>query len=520
MFWTDRIVEKIEVWRKDTTKPLIVRDEKTMSGRAHVGSMRSVAVHALVSEVLTEHAIENSFKYEFNDFDPFDSIPPYLDASFYKEYLGKPLYTVPSPELGFENYAEYFSAEFITVHKKAGFYPSYYRATGLYRSGVMDPYIKTALERVADVRRILKEISGSEKDDTWLPISVVCEKCGKIMTTRAYDFDGKTVAYACDKKITGITSCGHTGRLSPFSGGSKLFWKVDWAAKWGAIGVGVEGGGKDHSTKGGARDVSNHIAREIFGEEPPFDTPYEFFLIGGKKMSSSKGSGSSAKDMADLLPTQIFRLLLIGKDVREQISIDPKGDSIPRLYDWYDKLAEHARNGDKDDYARLYALCTPPKEREALTTPWQMRFSEVAFLVQMPHLSLHKEAKKSKGSTLNSVELDALEERAEYARLWLMSYAPEKYRFVLQKEMPKTELSDIQKKAISSLYEFMQEGEKTGDAVHSKLHTLKEEIPITPKELFSALYRVFLDRDSGPKAGWFLSVLPHDFVLKRLKEAY
>ena len=45
----------------------------------------------------------------------------------------------------------------------------------------MDAYIKIALERAADIRRILKEVSGSEKDESWLPISVVCEKCGKII---------------------------------------------------------------------------------------------------------------------------------------------------------------------------------------------------------------------------------------------------------------------------------------------------------------------------------------------------
>ena len=47
---------------------------------------------------------------------------------------------------------------------------------------------------------------------------------------------------------------------------------------------------RDLSTKGGARDVSNHIARDVFDYPAPFDIPYEFFLSEGKKMSTSKGN--------------------------------------------------------------------------------------------------------------------------------------------------------------------------------------------------------------------------------------
>src|SRR5690606_38922978 len=101
---------------------------------------------------------------------------------------------------GFDNFAEYYGAEFVAVHKKAGFMPSYYRAyADLYKAGKMDECIMTALARKDDVRRILKEVSGSVKDESWLPISVVCEACGKIKTTSAYDFDGATVGYTCDQ---------------------------------------------------------------------------------------------------------------------------------------------------------------------------------------------------------------------------------------------------------------------------------------------------------------------------------
>ncbi|HUQ29975.1 MAG TPA: lysine--tRNA ligase [Candidatus Paceibacterota bacterium] len=520
MFWADRIAKEIQDTRAKGGKKLLIRDEKTLSGRVHVGSMRGVAIHGLVSEVLAEYGVENEYRFELNDFDPFDSIPGYLDQEKFKEHLGKPLHRVPSPEPGFANYAEYFGNEFKDVHAKAGFRPTYYRAyADLYKAGKMDAYIRIALERAADIRRILKEVSGSQKDESWLPISVVCEQCGKMMTTRAYEFDGQTISYACDKNPDEMKSCGHTGRTSPFGGNAKLFWKVDWAAKWVALGVDVEGGGKDHSTKGGSRDVANHIAKEIFNYDSPFDIPYEFFLVGGKKMSSSKGRGSSAKDIAELFPPQVFRLVLIGKDIREQIDVDPAGESVPRTYDWYDDLAEGVRKGNADDYSRLYALCALPEERAEVSAPWSMRFKEVAFGVQMPHIHLDQEAERGKGTLLTEEERHLLKERARYARFWLTTYAPSEFRYELQKILPAVILSDAQKKAVQLLAEFLQDGPKTGEELHARLHALKTEVPIAPKELFVALYQLFLARDSGPKAGWFLSVLPHDFVLKRLQEA-
>ncbi|MEK7602279.1 MAG: lysine--tRNA ligase [Patescibacteria group bacterium] len=519
MFWADRIAKDIQEKKRVTAgaKPLLIRDEKTMSGRVHVGSMRGVAIHGLVGEVLTEYGVSNKYLYELNDFDPFDSIPGYLDEERFSEHLGKPLYTVPAPEPGFANYAEYFGAEFIEVHKKAGFTPEYYRATELYQSGKMDPYIKIALERVSDVRRILKEVSGSVKSEDWLPISVICEKCGKMMTTRAFEYDGETVGYACDKSPDGTIPCGHTGRVAPWKGASKLFWKVDWAAKWCAMDVDVEGAGKDHSTKGGSRDVANHIAKELFGRETPYDIPYEFFLVGGQKMSSSKGRGSSAKDMSDLFPTDVFRLVLIGKDINQQIDIDPAGDSIPRTYDWHDDLAEAIRNGVADDFTRLYELTKLPEDRAGFGAPWLLRFSQVAFITQMPHISLMDEAEQAKGSPLTEDEEKLLHERQTYAKFWLTTYATEQYRYELQQTLPEVSLADDQKKALSLLAEYVTES-RTGEEIHAFLHTLKSEVPIKPSDLFSALYSIFLNRTSGPKAGWFLSVLPREFVEKRLRD--
>lgn len=499
MFWADRIAKEIEekfvsASHKATQgKSLVIRDEKTVSGRVHIGSLRGVAIHGVVAETLAQKGIPNIFTYEFNDFDPMDDIPAYLDKTVLEPHFGKPLKNAPSPEPSFGSFAEFFAREFREVIEKVGWHPKFYFTSELYISGKMDGVIREALEHAPDIVRIYKEVSGSQKEPGWLPLSVICERCGRVAGTQARDFDGETLDYSC--------ACGHSGRTSPFGGKAKLPWKVEWPAKWKVLGVQVEGAGKDHSTRGGARDVADRIAREVFCIEPPFNFPYEFFLVGGRKMSSSKGTGSSAKEISELVPPKILRLALLGKEINRQINFDPEGDTVPALYDQYDKLAENYWAGNKDDYARLFEFVHVNRAVPARSS--LPRFSQVAFVVQMSHLDIKKEFPEA--------DVAELEERAQYAKKWLARYAPEKYVFKLQEGMPAVQLSAEQKQALKTLREFLQSNSSaSAEDIHTKLHESKE---------FKALYLVFFGKDHGPKAGWFLASLPRDFVLKRLSEA-
>ncbi|MBI2004768.1 lysine--tRNA ligase [Patescibacteria group bacterium] len=485
-----------------------------------------------------------------NDFDPMDDIPAYLPREQFEHYLGMPLKNVPSPEPSALNFAEYFADDFKKAIAHAGFTPEYSWASDLYLSGRMDGAITGALKNAEKIRTIYKEVSGSQKEGEWLPLSVVCPGCGKIATTEASDFDGKTVAVLCrEDKVEYTKGCGFAGRVSPFGGKAKLPWKVEWAAKWKVGGVLVEGAGKDHSTRGGSRDVANHISKEVFNYEPPFDIPYEFLLAGGKKMSSSKGRGSSAKEISDLVPTKIFRLALLGRDINQQINFDPEGDTIPVLYDQYDKLALSYWAGVKDDYARLFSYLFEPTAESAgerssglLARPqspggqgearpflrripppvFLPRFSQVAFIVQMPHLKVEVEVEKIKGGALTAEDKTELKERASYAKKWLAQYAPERFVYELQKTLPDAanSLSDAQKKALGELLRYIEVSPQmpSGDDLHKKLHEIKEGQGIAPAELFKAIYLAFLGKTHGPQAGWFLSALERDFVLSRLVE--
>ncbi|MEK7628747.1 MAG: lysine--tRNA ligase [Patescibacteria group bacterium] len=523
MFWADSIAAEILERYREALKgkmPLIVRDEKTASGRVHIGSMRGVAVHGIVADILKSHGVDLKFLYEINDFDPMDGIPANLPESEWKQYLGLPLNKVPSPAPGAKNFAEYYAAEFMRIITESGFTPEFYRASELYESGNMNEVIRLALDRADAIRRIYLEVSGSQKPEVWLPISIICSDCGKIGTTQAFRWNGEQVEYRCTKGPGGAEGCGHEGKRSPFDGNAKLPWKVEWPAKWKVVGVQVEGAGKDHSTKGGARDVANHIAREVFSVDTPHDIPYEFFLVGGEKMSSSKGKGSSAAEVAALVPPSIIRLALLGTLPHRAINFDPAGETVPTWFDWHDKIAEKYWDTVGDDDARLFELIyhhQPPLKQ------FLPRFSSVAFVVQMQHLNIHMEFEKMKGGPLTAEESATLSERAKYAVQWLKEHAPERYRFTLHLDtIPESArtLSHDQKTALKQLLAFVDmHKDLEGQVLHTAIHEIRKTTGIDPKLFFSAIYLIFLGRDSGPQAGWFLSTLDRSFLIKRLQEA-
>src|SRR3989344_8983978 len=165
MFCADKIAQDVEQ-KFGTTGPIVIRDEKTPSGRVHIGSMRGVAIHGAISEALNDRGIPNIFKYEFNDLDPMDGFPEYLPEEF-RKYMGMPLSHIPSPDGKAENFAEYFAAEFKEVILRAGFTPEFYNVSVLYTSGRMDDCVRIALTHAADIRRIYREVSGSQKPDDW-----------------------------------------------------------------------------------------------------------------------------------------------------------------------------------------------------------------------------------------------------------------------------------------------------------------------------------------------------------------
>jgi len=519
MFWADKIAGEMQGHQ-------VINDSKTPSGRVHVGSVRGVIIHDIIYRALKRANQPVKFIYGVDDYDALDTIPKYLDSTKFFPYLGFPLCNVPSPDDLASDYANYFMDEFLEVFQYLGVTPEVYHVRDLYRTGRLNPFIDTFLQNAHLVRSVYKEVSKADRPDNWYPFQVICEQCGKIATTVVTNYNGEEVFYHCKPDGNDwVKGCGYTGWVSPFNGNGKLPWKLEWVAKWGLFGVSVELAGKDHSQKGGSRDVANALCRNILQKKPPFHSPYEFILVNGTKMSSSKGIGSSAKEIADLLPPELMRFLMLRTQPRSGINFSLNYDAIVRLFRDYDGLIEKYHtweatrtDGDGDLPEELLPLLYA-QTGATVETYQPFDFSTLISLEQIPHLQTHAEIVK-RSKPLNEVDWKVLTGRIAVARKWLAGYADEDEKLVLQLDaIPEQvkEISSIQVeylKKLTGTLELISSWDS--ETIQATLFSTSKQMDIDQAAAFKAVYLCFLGRDRGPRCGALLSYLDQDFVIARL----
>ncbi len=501
MYWADEIAQKI---KQRDFKFEWVDDMKTPSGRIHVGSLRGVVVHDLVYKALKNAGVESKYTYVFEDQDPMDDLPVYLPKEKYEQYLGLPLFKVPPPEPGYKHYGEFFALEFKHVFNSIGCEPEIIWTSDLYKSGKMNSDIKLCLDKAENIRKVYEELYKKSMHKDWYPFQVYCEQCGKVVTTRVYEWNGEKVSYKCHRDAVDWTKgCGYVGKVSPFSNElemtGKLPWKVEWPVKWKVIGVTVEGAGKDHMSAGGSHDFAKLICEQVIDYPVPYPLPYEFFLVGGKKMSSSKGRGTTAIDMLEMLPPEILRFLMVKTKLNQAINFDPSGDTIPKLFDEYQTAADAYFQKTDEDLAREFEL----SQIKEIKKPPTVRFSVLAQWIQMPNLQ-------------KKIQEEGLEEWAKFARTWVQRYAPESEKFVVQEKTPSSAYSLTQEQKsylekVASLLTKIQ----TAEELQLAMYETSKQIGLTSKEAFAAIYTALLGKNHGPKAAWLLLSLDKRFVQDR-----
>ena len=503
MIWADREAKRL----KERNLPLEwVDDMKTPSGRIHVGSLRGVVVHDLIFKALKDIGVNTKFSYVFNDMDPMDGMPTYLDKNKWEKYMGFPLYKIPSPEPGFKSFADFFAQEFISVFNSLNCHPQIIWSSELYRIGKMNEIIKLFLDKADVVRDIYKRVVKKERPTNWFPYNPICEKCGKVGTTNAYKWDGKYVYYRCEPKmVEWAAGCGFEGKVEPVSENGKLPWKLDWPAHWKVIGVTVESSGKDHMSSGGSYDMASHFCREILDTEPPDAMGgYEWFTIGGKKMSSSKGIGSSAREVSQILPPDVFRFMQVRTPIKTHLDFNPFGDTIPNLFDDYDrclnayflkleKKVPEKKDGEVImDFARIIELSeVKPLPKKRLYLP---RFRTVANLIKAKNNNLITFFETQKKAELIDEEKEILEERIKYVKIYLAKYEADAIQVSVKSFMP----SEKQKEFLKTLKSNLEK--KMGEPQQIVFQTIKQA-NIQPKDAFAAFYNTLTGKSFGPKAG-------------------
>lgn len=509
MFWVDELAKKI-VEIKGAKN--LVASGITPSGPIHLGNLREIMSAAAAFEALKKNGSEAEFLYIADDFDRLRKVYPFMPPE-YEKYVGFPLSNIPDPWGCHPNYCEHFLEPFFNSIEKLGVKVQKLSATQMYKEGRYTEVIKTALEKRVEIAQILEEVSKRELPKDWAPFDPLCEKCGRIEQAKVvdYDLDNNRVKYEC--------RCGHIGWADFSKGQGKLPWRVDWPARWKMLGVTVEPFGKDHGTTGGSFDTGTRIAKEIFDYEAPFPIRYEFITLKGTKgkMASSVGNVVSAEEMLEIVPPQLIRYILYRVPFNRAIDFDP-GQGLVNTVDEYTRLEAKVLADPTLPEKDLYDYCQVTQEGKTIP---QIPFRHLVMAVQAAGGKISEIKRILERTDHQDFDDQLLAEQVRLTQNWIERYAPETMKFALQEKLPDSasELTDGQKEFLHKILEKLEQIERwEGELIHTTIHDVKNEMAIAPKEAFSAIYRIFIDKESGPQAGWFLGALDKEFVIKRLKE--
>ncbi len=505
MKWLEKIVDEIE--KAHPTGEIVVSSGVTPSGKYHLGTLREVLTAEVIARELKNRDRKSKHIHIADDFDVFRKVPVGIPAD-YEKYLGKPLVDIPAPDNSSSSYADYYLSDLNEAKKQLNLDMEIIRASEKYRAGFFKEVIEKALSKADDIKKILEEISGRKLGNDYSPIQVVEEGYLKNREFRAIDTNKGVITYLDPKGVE--QSVDYT------KGKVKLNWRIDWPARWSLMKVNVEPFGRDHATKGGSYDTGVGIVKKVFDAKPPLPVPYNFINRTGdtKKMSKSAGETITISDLLRFLPVEVVWYFMLRFSPDKLLFFDD-GPTFIRLMDEYKELL--AKTNRTAEEQKLLELCRyGQKESLVSRVPY-------SHMVNAYQASL-KDGSKAMDVIRRTEHGEVVDEdkdkiKAEFVGIdhWLEKGAPEEVKFQLAKSFDVTKLSDQEKEFLSMLAQKASalpknaEGEAFHKAIYDSLNGFE------PKQAFKTLYRVLINKDEGPRAGWFLSILDRDWLIKRLK---
>ncbi len=523
------IVEKSTHWA-DITADKIIRERGpkehytcasgiTPSGTVHIGNFREIISVELVVRALKDKGQNVRFIYSWDDYDVFRKVPKNMpNQELLESFLRKPIVLVPDVLGDRESYAAANEKDLEALLPLVGVFPEYIYQARRYRSSEYAEGIRTALLHKEEIRRQLNESRSSDLPDDWMPVSVFCTSCDRD-TTKVTGWDGDYgVSFSCE--------CGCSGKVDlRKTHAVKLPWRIDWPMRWKQENVDFEPAGKDHHSEGGSFDTAKKTSKEVYGHEPPVTFQYDFIRIKGRggKISSSTGEVISLSDVLEVYQSEVIRFMFAGTRPNSEFAISFDLDVL-KIYEDYDKCERayfHKPDSPKalkkwEKQARIYELSQVGEVPE--TMPYQMQIRHLCNLLQ-----IHSGDADAVIAGLDDMEASQearFRQRCQCAWNWVRDFAPEDFRFSLRSpDEGCVEVDDKTRQALKGLASIVDEnmGNMDEKDFGTLVYDMMKKLGVESADFFTAVYRVLITKEKGPRLVSFLHTLGKEKVLSLLK---
>ncbi|PIN73197.1 lysine--tRNA ligase [Candidatus Woesearchaeota archaeon CG10_big_fil_rev_8_21_14_0_10_45_16] len=499
--WTDVAVDNI-IREKGDKKSYTIAAGITPSGTVHIGNFREIITVDLVRRALEKRGKKVRFIYSWDDYDVFRKVPRNMpQQEMLERCLRKSIVDVPDPYGKAESYARHNQISVEEEVKKVGIEPEFIYQSKEYRKCRYAKEIQHALKNTDKIKEVLNEYREKPLEKDWLPIAVFSKKLGTDVV-KNLRWDGVWgVSYELEDGVTETVDIRKDGNV-------KLKWRVDWPMRWYFEKVDFEPGGKDHSTAGGSYDTGKKICKELWGFDAPTYVMYNFINVKGMggKMSSSSGEVITLADVLEVYEPEIARYIFAGTRPNKEFSISFDADVI-NIYEEFDKVEriyfglEEVSEKKAVKFKAAYELSHIGKIPK--TIPYQPSFRHLTMLLQIYDFDIDKVIGYFEKELKNQHDRVRLRTRAECAAHWIKKHAPEEFKFTVQKK-PSVTVSAEEKKLLHELALKLEERDWTDKDLHEEMYILCKNHEISPKDFFTAAYKVLINKEKGPRLASFI----------------
>ncbi len=506
MQWLNKVADDITA--AHPKGEILIESGSSPSGTYHLGHLRELIICDAILTELRRRGRDAKHVSYIDDLDGLRKIPVNVPADF-EQYLGRPLCDIPAPDGAGKSYAEYFLKGLREAAKALAMDVEFIRSHKKYRAGFFVPAIEVALQHTDKARQALEKISGRQLDENWSPIQIMESGYLKKRRFMEIDINSKTLVYEDSNGARQTTSYAH--------GEVKLDWRLDWPGRWWLLDIGIEPFGRDHATKGGSYDTGVQIMTDVYKAPPPLAVPYDFVNLAGdtKKMSASKGTGLDALGVIRVLPPEIVRFFMLRYPPAKRLYFDPESGVAQLIDEFAELLAKDDKTADDE---QLLYIC-----RAGLSDTTVSRIS-FSHLVNSYQAALKNPDKTleilSRTESKPYLEQNSrmLTDELKYIDNWLKNWAPEDTKFDLLPKPP-ADITETEAAFLLALAKQIEAApdDADGEWFHKAVYDLQASSGLSPKKMFGVLYTALIGKQSGPRAGWFLSILPRGWLIKRLR---
>ena len=234
-------------------------------------------------------------------------------------------------------------------------------------------------------------------------------------------------------------------------------------------------------------------------------------------MSSSLGNLVTLIDSLEIIPPEVLRYFTFKSRPEKQLGFDP-GLGLYTLVDEYAKTESATLAGEEPEFKRAWQIASLAGDEHVVST---VPFSHMVTLYQTAQGDTNmilEMLKRTGHEDAAMTQSEAIKRELVYIKNWIDRYAPENIKFEIQKKLPELEISKSQGQFLVGLLDKIESSAMQADEIHEAIYDSAIASDLKPAEAFKLIYRLFLNKDQGPKVGFFLSSLDKEFVLNRIAQ--